>query len=596
MASGSKPIKHKKPLLAAWALIYQHPMLKSLTSHVRLYVIEDAPHKFKQEIHDRLKSGNNLLVISRASRSIFVRQNNGYTEKELCYALARVLLYFGLGYADKMHKDNDHETETAIAWLTDDFLRKSKIFYTPAPEWEFLPPHGTDLHEVKRQLHGTDFSAHLLNPGGEWLQEQATGYTAEETHRLLHKPDWAKIMGAAIREYLAAALKPIKNLNQMGPGHVALRTLKGRYPLLASLAAGMTIHEDSDLVRHQEIATAVVFYATREIHLNTVSMSSLSSENWVFIIAHELLHPGLRHDQRCGNRDKFLWNLACDYAVNRFLVDMKVGIMPAFSLYSEGFGTRSAEEIYDIMAQDARRYRKLQTLAGKGKCDWIGEYTGETASTEYYRRAMIDGYHRHQQGRGTLPAGLEAEIHALSVPPIPWDVALGQWLHDFLLNPERRRTYARPSRRQEAAPDIPLAGWRTPKDLPQQTFAAIIDTSGSMFRTQLAQALGAIYSYAEAKQVETIRLISCDAQPYDHGWVPLTALTNSFTLKGRGGTTLQPAVDLLQTSGSLPPRTPLLIITDGAIEKYLHITIPHAFLLLGPSLNCSTKAPVFTVK
>lgn len=37
----------------------------------------------------------------------------------------------------------------------------------------------------------------------------------------------------------------------------------------------------------------------------------------------------LRHDQRQQGRDPFLWNVACDYIINGWLMEMGVGRMPA---------------------------------------------------------------------------------------------------------------------------------------------------------------------------------------------------------------------------------------------------------------------------
>jgi len=47
-------------------------------------------------------------------------------------------------------------------------------------------------------------------------------------------------------------------------------------------------------------------------------------------------------------------------------------------------------------------------------------------------------------GRGTVPAGLLEEIHALFTPPVPWDVALGRWMEQNVpMVREKLRTYAR---------------------------------------------------------------------------------------------------------------------------------------------------------
>jgi len=82
--------------------------------------------------------------------------------------------------------------------------------------------------------------------------------------------------------------------------------------------------------------------------------------------------------------------------------------------------------------------------------------------------------------------------------------------------PERRRTYARPSRRQASAPDIPRPGWHTPEEeIRRCTFGVVVDTSGSMNHDLMGKALGAIASYATARDVPAARVVFCDAAAYD---------------------------------------------------------------------------------
>ncbi|MGZ8249266.1 hypothetical protein, partial [Methylomagnum sp.] len=55
-----------------------------------------------------------------------------------------------------------------------------------------------------------------------------------------------------------------------------------------------------------------------------------------------------------------------------------------------------------------------------------------------------------------------------------------------------------------------------------------------------------------------------------------------FTVRGRGGTILQPGVDLLRDlarRGEFPRRGPVLVITDGYCEESLEVPFEHAFLL-----------------
>lgn len=117
-------------------------------------------------------------------------------------------------------------------------------------------------------------------------------------------------------------------------------------------------------------------------------------------------------------------------------------------------------------------------------------------------------------------AGLIEEIRALSHPPIPWDVDLARWFDNYFFPLERVRSYARPSRRQSSSPDIPR-----PRHIPAngaedgRTFGVVLDTSGSMNRTLLAKALGAIASYSMSRDVPAVRLVFCDAAAYDQGYV-----------------------------------------------------------------------------
>ncbi|MEW9700358.1 hypothetical protein [Paenibacillus sp. SI8] len=87
-------------------------------------------------------------------------------------------------------------------------------------------------------------------------------------------------------------------------------------------------------------------------------------------MARELLHAGLRHHERCQGRDHYLWNVACDYVINHWLVEMRTGDFPQVGiLMDEDMKGRSAESIYNQIVTDIRTYRKLQTLRSAGGGD-----------------------------------------------------------------------------------------------------------------------------------------------------------------------------------------------------------------------------------
>jgi len=168
----------------------------------------------------------------------------------------------------------------------------------------------------------------------------------------------------------------------------------------------------------------------------------------------------------------------------------------------------------------------------------------------------------------------------------------------FVLTPlEGRRTYARASRRQQATPDIPRPRLAVSEAaLDGRTFGVVLDTSGSMDRPLLARALGAIASYAASRGVPAVRVVFCDAAPYDAGYLRPEEIAGRVRVRGRGGTALQPGIDLLERAADFPAKGPLLVITDGACDR-LQVRRDHAFLLpRGRALPFAPKGPVFRVE
>ena len=187
------------------------------------------------------------------------------------------------------------------------------------------------------------------------------------------------------------------------------------------------------------------------------------------------------------------------------------------------------------------------------------------------------------------------EIRALSQPPIPWDVKLARWFDERFEPLEKHRTYARLSRRQSSTPDIPRPSWRYDEAARAgRTFGVLLDTSGSMDRSLLAAALGAIASYSNARDVTQVRVVFCDAAPYDQGYMEAADIAGSVKVRGRGGTVLQPGVELLERAEDFPKDAPLLVITDCECDRMNLYGRDHAFLVpRGKSLPFPPKGPVF---
>lgn len=386
-------------------------------------------------------------------------------------------------------------------------------------------------------------------------------------------------------------------------GEQAANWFIDHYPLLGGLASHFKIIEDHNYCSRHDIHIAAINMESGEIYLNPTNNFSL--EEWIFILAHEYLHAGLQHHNRCNGRIPYLWNVACDFVINGWLHELQIGSMPAEGLlYDPELDGLSAESIYDTLLDNIRKYEKLSTFRGFGKGDIMGNTSssnslGNVTLNEFCKTALSQGleYH-HSTGRGLIPAGLIEEIRSLAMPPIPWDVALAKWFDIYFTPLERQRSYARPSRRQTSTPDIPRPRYFT-ADFPtdSRTFGVVIDTSGSMDAKTIGKALGTIASYSATHDVPFARVIFCDAAAYDAGYISPEDIAGRVSVKGRGGTALQPGIDTLESAKDFPKDGPILIITDGEIESHLDIKHEHAYLLpQGKRLPFRANGQIFYFK
>ena len=372
------------------------------------------------------------------------------------------------------------------------------------------------------------------------------------------------------------------------------------YPLLGGLSAHFKIIENRDYCYKHDIHIAAIDVTCGEIYLNPTNPFSM--EEWIFVLAHEYLHAGLQHHNRCNGRNPYLWNVACDFVINGWLRELQIGSMPTEGLlYDSELSGLSAESIYDILLDNIRKYEKLNTFRGYGKGDIMGGSPAFSSSDnvtldEFCKSALSQGLEYHQSsGRGLIPAGLIEEIRSLAMPPIPWDVALAKWFDVYFAPLEKHRSYTRPSRRQASTPDIPRPRY-TPTDIPtdSRTFGVVIDTSGSMDTKTIGKALGTIASYSVAHDVPFARVVFCDAAAYDIGYISPEDIAGRIAVKGRGGTSLQPGINTLESANDFPKDGPILIITDGEIEEHLDIKHEHAYLLpQGKRLPFQAKGQVF---
>ncbi|MCH9809364.1 MAG: peptidase [Alphaproteobacteria bacterium] len=533
--------------------------------------------------------------------------------EQWAYVFARLCLHIALDHIDPA--GSDPSWHFAAWYLSDELAALSGIGKRPG---EFMPlPPGLPRGEVETLAE--HFRQNGAPPDVESLSLGLPGrafwsFDGHVTTPQVVRDKRRASLARGIRAAAAAAVDVAGGARESLTSHkpkvtniqLARKWVISEFPLLSALAASFTLVEDEDVCASMDVQVAAISDEAQEIYFNP--RAKLSDEEARFVVAHELLHSGLRHIPRRQGRDPWLWNVACDYVVNDWLIEMQVGTAPEDIgyLHDPILKDLSAEEVYDRIVSDLRLRRRLEkarTMNGNspdmldgthGPSWWRG---GGVDLDTFYRRALAEGLELHLgRGRGFLPAGLVEEIRSLLQPPIPWDVELSHWLDQYFPPLERKRSYARAHRRQSATPDIPRPAWIAPDEMKSsRVLAAVIDTSGSMGRSDLGKALGAIASYAMSRDVGFVRLVQCDAAAHDSGYVEPEVLLDRVQIKGRGGTVLMPGIRLVERADDYPKDGPILIVTDGACDR-LATSRDHAILLAaGGRLAFPTRAPVFQV-
>lgn len=530
--------------------------------------------------------------------TIYLNPRREATVGEWEYVICHCLLHLGFGHFQQERME-DRNWHNACDCVVTKFLRENHIGSEPIDFRQELPSQVRSEEQVWGNLCSGNEPRPSLSVAGKhldmvWREER-------------YQSDYPEIFAESLQFAMGNALRAAQGLPPSEDDGATIRFREGytlakewfltNYPLLGAVASSFRIVDDRASVRRMEIPVAAVSAQLGEIYVNPAC--ELSRAEWRFVLAHEYLHAALRHDLRCEDRDPELWNEACDYVINGWLTEMGVGEMPEFCLLDQRFQGLSAEGVYDLLLEDIRYYQKKNPGdVLYGDAAWWDTLEGEELD-RMYRSALRQGLlHEQSQGRGAVPAGLVEEIRALARPPIHWDVELGKWFDLRFPMEERHRTYARMSRRQSAAPDIPRPGWYNREHSEdQRTFGVLLDTSGSMDRHLLAAALGSIISYAQARNVKRVRVVFCDAAPYDQGYMDVADIAEAVQIRGRGGTRLQPGIQLLEEARDFPKSAPLLIITDGFCDRLNLRGREHAYLIpWGNRLPFPPKGPVFKLK
>ena len=595
MAKQPPPLDEKKLKISterierAWENLRKHVLMGPLVTRARLKVIDYQPQVPA------------MFSIVSSSGEVFANPfNYPRTVDEWTFALAHSLLHLAFGHFRQIKR--------GILWniacdcVINEFLNRMRI--GTQPEGLLRLPGGMPNDEDKLF---TMWTQNKMPPKGE----TTNGSAADMLAGAPSKANWADIFARAIRRAAKLSLSAAAGDDtELGQAQQARSWFVKNYPLLGSVLQHFRLVEDAKLCERLGIRIAAVNPGRRQMILNPGW--AMEDGEYRYVMAHMALHAGLQHVYRRKWRDPFIWNAACDYCINAWLADLpylKRMCKPPNEglLLSVEHRNKSPELIYDDLARNEKATRKLITFAGEGVSDCHGgdAAAGDDEAAPQKDRLLLDALLRGHQihtesGKDRLPYTLIDEMRALEHPPLPWDVQLGRWFDENIPPIERIRTYAQPSRRQSATPEIarPRYVWPDEETAQRGTFGLIIAETVQLPKPMLGLVMGAISAYVLGRNIPSVRLIRSGAEVTDIGMVSAEELTQHAVKAiqtSQKTSIIQPAIELLAQARDFPEDAPILIVTAMPCDRVkTHRT--HAYVVPeGGRLQFESRAPLIEV-
>lgn len=335
------------------------------------------------------------------------------------------------------------------------------------------------------------------------------------------------------------------NLNDPVVGEIVKARVRMLFhmPFFGNLATRLNLVEASSWC-----ATAAT--DGRSFYYNRDFIMSLTPDELVFLLAHEVCHAVYDHLGRRGDRDPKIWNAAIDYITNYTLVKEKVGDMPKGGLYDEEFTDEmTSEEVYRLLEKNSTKVKvpldmHLDATSGDGddsdgdgnsvEVTVMGGKDGPPKLTEEdidkirneIRAAVINAAQSVDAGK--IPAGIARLIDGLTNPIMDWRSLLEMHIQSSIKDDF---TFQRPSRRS----------WSTGVLLPGQNFkdmvevSVAIDTSGSMTDEMLRDFLSEVKGIMDTFEDFELWIWTFDTQVYNPVRFTPQNADEILTYKPQGG-------------------------------------------------------------
>lgn len=330
----------------------------------------------------------------------------------------------------------------------------------------------------------------------------------------------------------------------------------------------------------------------REINYNPEYIEKLSLDELKGVMCAELMHTALLHHTRRGDRDKGLWNQACDHVMHPIIQDAGL-VLPEGALADPTYRDKSAEQVYQILyqKQEEEKQKKQQeqpddqgNQGGGGQpqpdpngqpgpqgpqqpipdpsgCGAVDDAPAQTkeemAQQEAQAKQELAQALQVAKRAGKISAGLARIIEETLEPRIDWEEALARFITQIV---NTDYSFTRPNKRYLHS------GFILPSlyNVEVGDIALIVDTSMSMDKEVLNQVGSDIHGLANTFKMN-VQIVYVDTKVC-HTEVMEKDEYVKLSPKGGGGTDFRPGFKWLEEN-DINPKC-IVYLTDGECNRF----------------------------
>lgn len=323
-----------------------------------------------------------------------------------------------------------------------------------------------------------------------------------------------------------------------------------QHPFFASILMKRKLIEDPT------IPTAAVD-ERGQIYINPTWFNTLSVDEIVFVLCHEIGHVIGQHSLRVGSRNRKKWNVAGDAWINDMLKAAGIGQQIPGCVDMPGSKDLTVDEIYNKLPDNPG--------TGNGPCDGPGgtgddliQRGGPLSPDEISRidaetRVEIAQAAQAAKAQGKMPAELAEIIADLIDPGTPWYEILERYMTSFV---NGDYTWARPNRRFLQYAYLPSTG----KVAEMGEVVLQVDVSGSISKLELDHYNGHMARIISQCNPTRVHVLYVDTQVCKHEVFEQGEEVRLEFYSG-GGTDMEAGFEYLEKEGISPEV--FVCLTDG---------------------------------